>query len=95
MDIKPTEITLKLSYDELYDLAFHIKYSLRQSIISHWNTLQQNQDGEGLFNERNANDLRMMKEMFEVCGHSSSNENTINEFKKLFAEKREERKNVK
>lgn len=91
MKVKTQQVDITLTGQEARDIAYHIKYSLENTIKTHWNQLQQNQDGENLFFERSKGDLRIMEELFCVCADNWSYKNSISEFKKLFAERRKER----
>ena len=91
MQIKTEKISVELEGNEARDIAYHIKYSLSHSIETHWNTLQQNQDGESLFFERNARDLQIMKDLFYATSSHWVYDDCISQFKKMFEEKRKER----
>lgn len=93
MEAKAETIKMQMDGDEVYDIAWSILHDLRGQIKDHWNTLQQEKDGEPLFFEQNKKLLEIMKKMFEVSGYSHCYESAISEYKKSFADKREERKN--
>ena len=95
METKIEKVNIELTGREARDIAYHIRYSLCRSIDTHWTNLQGNEDGEKLFFENEKESINMMKELFIASADLWAFENSIDEFKKKFAEKREELKIIK
>lgn len=95
MEIKKAKYEVELTNDEMYELGCIIIHQLENSIKSHYNELQQEKDGEPVFFEHKKKELAMMKFFFEATGRAEMYGSYVNEFKRLFAEKREERKKLK
>lgn len=74
MDIKAKEIEIRLTASEAWDLAFHIKNSLKQSIGDHYCSLDHDSYRRGyeghakpLFYEQCRGDIKMMNQLMRCC----------------------------
>ena len=91
MKIETAELKVTLTGDEARDIAYHIKYSLMASIKTHYNTLQQDVDGESVFNKQEKDGLRLMQEFFKAANDSFSWESAVGDIARLFEARRQER----
>jgi len=95
MEIKIEKVNIELTGREARDIAYHIKHSLSKSIDTHYINLQGGEDGENIFFDFCKEDINMMKWFFIASGDIWNFDDTINEFKRKFAERRGEPKVIK
>jgi hypothetical protein len=88
MDIKIEKVNVELTGQEARNIAYCIKHSLSKSIDTHYTKLQGGEDGENIFFDMCKEDINMMKWFFVASGDIWNFEDSINEFKKKFAERR-------
>lgn len=92
MHVLDGTVTIRLSRGELWMLATGLQHAIMDSIEEHYNCLQQAKDGETLFFEQKKDSLELMKELYALYGgHSTHYDSVIQQAKRLFQEKREER----
>lgn len=95
MRIEKADYTIRITLDEVRDIAYCMKHDLLDSIERHYNCLQQNQDGEPVFDDLCKEKVRLLTELSNITG-----ERIVENFKyvknKMFEDKRIERsKNAK
>jgi len=95
MDIKKASYEIEMTSDEMYQLGCVLIHQLENSIKNHYNELQQEKDGESVFFEQEKQSLSMMKFFLETVGRATMYEAYVDEYKKLFADKRAEREKEK
>jgi hypothetical protein len=92
MELQKAVYDVRFTDGEIWDLVFVIKDHLEKSIKTHYNNLQQNQDGETLFFEQKASLLLIMEQMFGMILRNGAYQSYVNNYKIMFEEKRKERK---
>ena len=90
MNLQEANYTIKLERNELSEICFCIKRSLLESIEDHYNSLQQNKDGEPVFDEQEKTKVFLLKDLSKLSGYDIY-EDFLYMKNKMFAEKREER----
>ena len=95
MWVEKTKVTLQMEEGELNDIAFSLKESLLATISKHYNVLQNNEDGEALFFERERRKLNLTTEFLSLIGCSQVARDMREEIKLMFKTKREERAKLK
>ncbi len=94
MKLETAEYKISLNHEELRDIAYCIKHDLLQSIDDHYNKLQQNQDGELVFEDHCKQKVRILKYLSNISGES-----IFDDFEymknKAFTDKRKERESIK
>jgi len=90
MNIKDGEFTVKFTFDEGYNIACHLFYSLKDAIKRHWNVFQGDYDKsykQSLFKKSEEKMIRMMNELLEITGYSHCINDWEYEMMSLFTEK--------
>ena len=90
MRLDKANYTIDLDRSELSELVFALKHNLISSIESHYNTLQQEKDGEPVFDDQEKSKVRMLEELSALSGYQIFKDYEYTK-KRLFAEKRKER----
>lgn len=90
MKLNKAKYTIELDEQELRDLAFALKRALLESIEDHYNKLQQDMDGESVFDEQEKTEVCLLKELSMLSGIGIY-ENFEYMKKKAFTDRRKER----
>jgi hypothetical protein len=85
------KVTIEMSGYEASNVGYALYNSLKESIERHYNNLQQQNDGEGVFNDQEYPKLNLMKMFFSAAGQYERYSDAIDEYKNMFADKRKER----
>ena len=91
MELQKAVYDVRFTHDEIWDLVYIIETNLEENIKHHYNQLQQNQDGEQLFFKEEKDKLLLMQQMFGMILRIDTYQCYVNNYKKLFEEKRKER----
>ena len=91
MEIKGGETVIKLSHQEARDVSHYITRGLEAAIKSHYNRLQQDQDGETIFFEHCKETLNSLEVLCFAAGDVTLYEYSISKFKSMFKALRDER----
>ncbi len=91
MRVAKTEITLELDRDEIDIIGWSLYRGLKNSIVNHYNKLQQEVDGEPIFYEQERMQINLMGDMVSLIGRRDLAENFDREFKGMFEDRRKER----
>lgn len=91
MRIEEATFKVELDKEEINMIAYSLYHSLITSIETHYNSLQQNKDGEAIFHEQEAKELYLMQEMFSMIGYRNLSESYMKEFARMFEKRRKER----
>ena len=92
MKIKESTHLIEFTSDELYNIACDIARALKCSINDHYNCLQQDKDGESIFFDQEREKLNTLSTFLMITDGESIYIMYVNQFKEMFAVKREERK---
>ena len=90
MRLNDAKYTIELEKRELLDICYAMKNALLDSIKTHYNQLQQNRDGESVFDEQEDTEIRLLKELSNLSGQEIYENYLYNKIE-LFAKKRKER----
>ena len=90
MKLNDAKYTIELEKRELLDICYALKRTLLKSIDDHYNQLQQSKEGEPVFDEQEASEVRLLKELSNLCGQEIYEDFLYNKTD-LFAKKRKER----
>ena len=95
MNVNDGQCTIKFTHSELWGMANDTHRALAESIKTHYNSLQHNEDGEPIFLKQEKEKLDRMKMFFSLTGRIDMYEMYFEDYKKMFAEKRKEREQVR
>ena len=90
MNLQEANYEIKLDRQELSEICFSIKRSLLEDIETHYNKLQQEKDGEPVFDDQEKTKVRLLKELSKLTGYDIY-EDFLYMKNKMFDEKRKER----
>ena len=69
MNLEKAKYTIELDRSEVIEIAFSLKYNLLKSIEDHYNKLQQEKDGEPVFDDQEKSKVRLLEELSKLSGY--------------------------